>query len=392
MAEQQTIKYVPRWNNMTVDNVTFQTNNVVGLSKLGSDYTQDENFRFLPGILSNSNFTKDPSKVTDIELTAHMFVENSQKDSVSPRPLSAKPKKVKSQTVTLTLPKSQGPQVPGALSKKSKRPKFKKPPTEIKVTPPKLTEHYEQSHSVSWTPYLIPKGPATHPKDSGGNIQPFDRDLTSTTSNEGTAKTTSHPEGLLRDKDSGGHIPPTDMEPIHPTVADLSDTSAKYEAASIAETYHQSPPPQADKPQSSHAPSTEASDTDSSCNNILNKYNNILPLSECQLVKYLRKDNSVINKKISEATESFTKFSTNITDLQSSMNTLQAHALKQDEELAAWAKSSTNMAWNLGSRLSGQSLGSVTPTLALTHILANVERENATNTTTEEPPSHTERD
>ncbi|GKA74169.1 hypothetical protein Tco_0780471 [Tanacetum coccineum] len=68
------------------------------------------------------------------------------------------------------------------------------------------------------------------------------------------------------------------------------------------------------------------------------------------------KDDHVMNKKISEATESFTKISTNITevlslvkgfnffDLQSSMNALQAHALKQDEELAAWAKSSTNMA------------------------------------------------
>ncbi|GKE77358.1 hypothetical protein Tco_1543478 [Tanacetum coccineum] len=67
-----------------------------------------------------------------------------------------------------------------------------------------------------------------------------------------------------------------------------------------------------------------------------------------------------------------------------------AHALKQDEELAAWSKSSTNMAWNLGFRLSGQSSGSVTLTLALTHIPANVEGENATNIATEEPPSHTE--
>ncbi|GJT65151.1 hypothetical protein Tco_1016631 [Tanacetum coccineum] len=38
----------------------------------------------------------------------------------------------------------------------------------------------------------------------------------------------------------------------------------------------------------------------------------------------------------------------------------------------------------------GQSSCSVTPTLALTHILANVERENTTNTATEDPPSHTE--
>ncbi|GJZ03478.1 hypothetical protein Tco_0536753 [Tanacetum coccineum] len=38
----------------------------------------------------------------------------------------------------------------------------------------------------------------------------------------------------------------------------------------------------------------------------------------------------------------------------------------------------------------GQSLGSVAPTLTLTHIPVNVEGENATNTATEEPPSHTE--
>ncbi|GKD42882.1 hypothetical protein Tco_1267527 [Tanacetum coccineum] len=116
---------------------------------LGSDYTQDENFRFLPGILSNSNFTKDPSKVTNIELTAHMIAVNNQKDSVSPLPLAAKPKKGKSQTVTPTLPKSQGLEVPGALSKNSKRPRSKKPPTETTVTPPKPIEDSDQSHSVS---------------------------------------------------------------------------------------------------------------------------------------------------------------------------------------------------------------------------------------------------
>ncbi|GJR28925.1 hypothetical protein Tco_1105157 [Tanacetum coccineum] len=232
-----------------------------------------------------------------------MIVVNNQKDSVSPLPLSAKPKKGKSQTMTPTLPKSQGPEVPGALSKKSKRPKSKKSPTETKVTPPKPTEGFEQSHSVSLgtvpdpqdlerniqlastglpstldegtrksTP--LPEGPATHPKDSGGNIQPLDRELTSTTFDEGTAKTTPCPEGSLGDKDSEGNIPPTDMEPINPTIFDPSGTGAKYQvdqtqstrlseedilgageemdeepyAASIAETHHQSPPPQADKP------------------------------------------------------------------------------------------------------------------------------------------------
>ncbi|GJR95598.1 hypothetical protein Tco_0267772 [Tanacetum coccineum] len=100
------------------------------LSYRGAWRIFDENFRFLPGILSNSNFTKDPSKVTDIELTAYMIDVNSQKDSVSPLPLAAKPKKGKSQTVTLTLPKSQGTKIPRALSKKSKRPNSKRPSIE----------------------------------------------------------------------------------------------------------------------------------------------------------------------------------------------------------------------------------------------------------------------
>ncbi|GJR56011.1 retrovirus-related pol polyprotein from transposon TNT 1-94 [Tanacetum coccineum] len=361
-----------------------------------------------------------------------------------------------------------GPEVSGALSKKSKRPKSKKPPTETKVTPPKLTEGSEQSHSVS-------SGTVPDPQDLERNIQLTSTRLPSTL-DEGTctAKTMSRPEGSLRDKDSGGNIPPNDMEPIHLTIADLSRTGAKYQvdqtqstrlrywaltknngkpsheeeldtqpmylstyvdvralllsddeaqeseedilgageemdeepqAASIAETHHQSPPPQAVKPQSSHALSTEASDTDSSCDDILKKYDNILPLTERQLVKYLRKASSALFARITEdnwekheeatvnyddlkasiddyydeniahrdqtdklveafmssldkssntiTTDPFTKFSTNITDLQYSVNTLQAHTLKQDEELAAWAKSSTNMAWYLGSRLLG---------------------------------------
>ncbi|GKF17811.1 hypothetical protein Tco_0062729, partial [Tanacetum coccineum] len=43
-----------------------------------------------------------------------------------------------------------------------------------------------------------------------------------------TAKTTPRPKGSLREKDSRGNIPPADMEPIHPTIADLSGTGAKY--------------------------------------------------------------------------------------------------------------------------------------------------------------------
>ncbi|GJT45284.1 hypothetical protein Tco_0953999 [Tanacetum coccineum] len=347
MVEQQTIKYALQWNNMTVDNVTFHTNNVMGnfnyppnvpvykpiikfmlncplrkaitncssvvyqnflrefwsttvaydpfpstdeteqrplreflikfsvlnritnnpsyldktpvlknsfpvawrilftfvIQVLGENYSFTEKVNSIQQLLAYCLITEtevdigeiiytdlDPSKVTGIELTAHMIVVNSQKDSVSPLPLATKPKKRKSYTVTSTLPKSQGPEVPGALSKKSKRPKSKKPPTETKVTPPKPTEGFEQSHLVSSgtvpdTQDLerniqlatigfpstldegtrkskhLPDGTTTHPKDSRGNIQPLDRDLTFTTSDKGTAKTTSRPEGSLGDKD-----------------------------------------------------------------------------------------------------------------------------------------------------------------------------------------------
>ncbi|GKC04611.1 retrovirus-related pol polyprotein from transposon TNT 1-94 [Tanacetum coccineum] len=101
---------------------------------LGSDYTQDARFGYLPAILCNLNFTKDLSKVIKIELMAHMIAVNNQRDSVSLLPLSAKPKKGKSQTVAPTLPKSQGLEASRTLSKKSKKPKSKKTPIKTKVT------------------------------------------------------------------------------------------------------------------------------------------------------------------------------------------------------------------------------------------------------------------
>ncbi|GJZ82405.1 hypothetical protein Tco_0647578 [Tanacetum coccineum] len=440
-----------------------------------------------------------------------MITVNSQKDSVSPLPLSAKPKKWKSQTVTPTLPKSQGPEAPGALSKKRQKPKSKKPPTETKVTPPKPTEGSEQSHSVpsgtvpdpqdleiniqlastrfpstldedTRKSQPLPEGPATHPKDSGGYIQPLDRYLTSTTSDEGTTKITLHLEGSLGDKDLRGNMPPADMEPIHPTVADLSGTGAKYKVDETQSTRLRTPSPKQDRPEPSHV---QESTSDSSSPN-LKKFDNILPLTKRQLIKYLKKmsrvlfsritetqweqheeaavsyadlkasieeyydenvahrdqtdklvettmstidrssttikdlyqglnvitkllkyisttvqDDLAINDKLDEAIETFARISTNTTEvlslvkdfdfstLQSSMKDLQAHALKQlpgQSLLPIWLG-----ILDFKGQSSSAPSSSVTPTLALTNISANVEGENATNTATEEPPSHTPR-
>ncbi|GJR27157.1 hypothetical protein Tco_1103389 [Tanacetum coccineum] len=73
------------------------------------------------------------------------------------------------------------------------------------------------------------------------------------------------------------------------------------------------------------------------------------------------------DKLVEASMSSLDKSSNTISDLYKGLNIItellkeiknavkddSAHALKQDEELAAWAKSSTNMAWNLGSRLLG---------------------------------------
>ncbi|GJW45045.1 hypothetical protein Tco_0073844 [Tanacetum coccineum] len=418
---------------MNVDNVTFQTNNVVGnfnyppnvpaykptlkfllncpLRKAftncpsvvyqnflrefwstvvaydpfpSTDETEQHPLRdflikFLPGIPSNSNFTKDPSKVTDIDMKAHMIAVNSQKDSMSPLPFPAKPKKGKSHTVTLTLPKSQGPKVPGALSMKSKRPKSKSNPLRPSTgLPSTLDEGNRKSQP-------LPEGPTTHPKDSGGNIQPLDRDLTSTTSEKGTAKTTPRPDGSLKDKDSRGNIPPANIEPIHPTIVDLSGTGAKYQHEGELDTQPLVLSTYADVRafllSNDEAQESEedilgaASETDSTCDDILKKYDNILPLTERQLVKYLRKVSNALFARITEDNwEKHEEVAVNYADLkasiddyydeniahrdqtdklvEASMSSLDKSSNTINEELVAWAKSSTNMAWNLGSRLS----------------------------------------
>nr|GFA15118.1 nodulin MtN21 /EamA-like transporter family protein [Tanacetum cinerariifolium] len=278
---------------------------------LGSEYTQHKKFRFLPPILSNSNFTKDLSKVIDIELTAYMIVVNNQRDSVSPPLLAITPKKGKSQTVTSTFLKSQGPKASGALFQKSKRPKSKQPPTETIVTLPKPTEGSNMGLPSTLDEGTrkskpLPESIATHPKDSGGNKQPFDRDITSTTLDEGTTKTTPRPEGSLGDKDSEGNIPPANMEPIHTLVVNPSGTEKESDEEEVL-------------------PAGDDMDEDSP---------DYTETALKRKVSSLRQDTSKIKSMMVEIYQAFK------------------------------------------GRPSSALLGSVTPTLALTHIPANVEGEN----------------
>ncbi|GJS80076.1 hypothetical protein Tco_0729957 [Tanacetum coccineum] len=317
----------------------------------------------------------------------------------------------------------------------------------------------------------LPESTATHTKDSGGSKQPLDRDITSTTPDEGTAKTKLRPEGSLGDKDSGGNISLADREPIHTPVVDPSRTGANDEEEVLAAGDDMDEDPQDDTEvktpslnqtqlEPSHASDEEyyeeniahrdqtdqlvaasMSSLEKSRSSISDLYKGLNVITELlkdinNAVKY----DPATNKIIDEAIKTFSKISTQTTEilslvktfdfytLQSTMQDLQAYALKQKEASISWIKSSTNMAWNLGLRMTAIEIsqtalkhevsslrkdtlkiksmmaeiyqafkgqpsfapsGSVTPTLALTHIPANVKGENATNTATEEPLSHT---
>nr|GEV12025.1 hypothetical protein [Tanacetum cinerariifolium] len=286
MAEQQTIMYAPQWNNMTVDDVIFQTNNVVG-----------------------------------------------------------------------------------ALFKKSKRPKSEQAPTKTKVTPPKPTEGYEQSHSVSSS--TVPDL-----QDLERDIQLVSMGLPSTL-DEGTRKSKPLPkvtsakyqenqtqfsrlryQSLTENKGEPSYEGEPDTQPIILSYADvraifLSEDKAQESEEDILGAGVEMD----DTPQSNE---TQHYDI------ILKKYDDTLPFTERQLVKYLRKN-------------------------------IQDHAFKQEEASAAWMKYSTNMAWNLVSIISGLERAQnyikssiVTLTFVITDTPANVKGENATYTATKEPPSHTE--
>ncbi|GJT65154.1 hypothetical protein Tco_1016634 [Tanacetum coccineum] len=337
----------------------------------------------------------DPSKVTNIELTVYMIDVNNQRDSMSPSPLATKIKKGKSQTVTSTLPKSQGLEASRALSKKRKRPKPKNLPTKTKVTPPKPTEGFEQSHSVS-------SGTVPDTQDLERDIQ-----LASTT------KTTSRPEGSLGDKDLGGNIQPANMEPIYTSVADPSGTGAKYQNFAYIQAYLLSkdeldkesdeeevlavgddmdediqaaeevrtPLPKQDQPEPSQEHQEEAAVSYVNLKASIDEYYNEnldhrdqtdklmeAPMSSLdrsnttisdlykgldvitQLLKDINnavKDDPDVNQKINEATKTFTRLSSNITKvlslvkgldfsaLLSTVKDLQAHALKQEEASTA---------------------------------------------------------
>nr|GEW57673.1 hypothetical protein [Tanacetum cinerariifolium] len=354
------------------------------------------------------------------------------RDSVSLPPLVAKPKKGKSQTVAPTLPKSQGPKALGALSKKRTKPKSKRPPTKTKESPPKPIEGYEKSHLVS-------SGTEDQTQSSRLRYQ-------SLTGNEGEPSYEGEPDtqpmllsyvyvrAILLSEDEAQKSDEKvlavgdDMDKDHQDDKEVRTPSPKQ--------YHSEP---------SHV-QEYASDSPSAD---LKRFENTLPLTERQLIRYLRKmsrvlfnrttkkqweqheeatvsyadlkasvdqyynenithrdqteklveasmssldksstaigdiykgmnvitqllkeisntvkDDPATNQKINESTETFARLSSHVTEvlslvkifnfyaLLSTVKSIQDHDVKQEGATTAWMKTSTNMAWNLGFRMS----------------------------------------
>ncbi|GJW11673.1 retrovirus-related pol polyprotein from transposon TNT 1-94 [Tanacetum coccineum] len=383
---------------------------------LGPDYTQDESFGSSPTILSNSNFSKDPSKVTPIELTDFMVAVNKREHS--------------------------GPEAPGSLPQKRKKPKSKKTPSETKGSiksylDPDLEEKKPPDDMEPINPTVV------DPSGAGAEYQVDETQSTRLryqTLTENKGKAFSKVELDLETLPLTTHI---DIQAYLLSKDELAEESDEEEVFAAGddmeedtqadEEEHQSPSPNKDKLEPSHFLETQVSDSDSSSLN-LKRFDNTLPLTERQLVKYLRKvfrvlfhrinkeqlthheddavsyadlkasiegyyeenidhkehsdkrdavkDDLALNKKVIEATEAYTKNSSTLTELLSlvknfdfqglnfSVESLQTAALRQDEHLASWAKSSNSLAWNLGLRMT---IG-----------------ENDTQPDTKEPPSHTE--
>ncbi|GJW61906.1 hypothetical protein Tco_0111241 [Tanacetum coccineum] len=179
---------------------------------LGTNYTKDDQFGISPTILSNSNFSKDPSKVTAIELTASMIDVNNLETSVSPLLFSIKKKKGRSQTVSKPKPKTQGTKASGSLPQKRKKAMTKKTTPEATETPPTEEVPTEDSDKTQ------------------GNVRPLIRDCFPRFLMRVLVKPSLYLKGHVR-INTQRLKPLADMESQPRFVTALSETDAKYQTS-----------------------------------------------------------------------------------------------------------------------------------------------------------------
>ncbi|GKC38333.1 hypothetical protein Tco_1050717 [Tanacetum coccineum] len=208
-----------------------------------------------------------------------------------------------------------GPEALGSLPQKRKKPKSKKTSIETKVTPAtRPTEGSEQSHSVF-------SGNVSNPQDLKRNIQLTCTGLPSTQLDEGTRK--SDPKDLVGNKqpiDTGLPSMESDNKDVFIAREEMNEDVPPTDEEA------RSPPPYKEQPESSYA---QELDSDSSCPDALKKYDNILSLTERQLVKYLRKFSRVLYDRITEDQDQTDKL------VQATMNCLDKNSIERVDLLKA---------------------------------------------------------
>ncbi|GJW77658.1 hypothetical protein Tco_0139340 [Tanacetum coccineum] len=375
---------------LALDFKTFGSSN--GLDYNNGKYVDHLTPEVLGGNYSSTE--QDPSKVTEIELTAHMIVVNNQRDSVSPPHLVSKPKKGK---VTW-----------GQRLRGNKPPTDMEPqnPTDVDLSDTGAKYQEDQTQSSRLRYQSLTKNESEPSYEGELDAQPmiltyadvralllFDDELDKESDDEEVLAT-----GDDMDEDTQAD------EKEHQEEATVLYANLK---ASIEQYYDENI---AHRDQTDKLVEASMNSLNKSSTTITGLYKGLEISSQTAEILSLVKD-------------------FDFSMLQSTVKNLQDHAFKQEEASDAWMKSSTNISWNLGSRITkvelsqtalkrkisslrrdtleiksmmtemyaafkGQSSsapsGSVNPTLALTGIQANVEGENKNTTTTEEPPSHTE--
>ncbi|GKA02515.1 hypothetical protein Tco_0675180 [Tanacetum coccineum] len=345
-----------------------------------------------------------------------MIAVNNLESLVFPLPFYGEKKKGKPQSMTPTLPKSQCLEAFGLADKG-------------------LPSMISDEGTVKTTP--LPEGPHGD-KDSEGFKPPTDMEPSTThvvdpLRNDAKYQVDQTQSTILRyqpltknNRDTSSKAEPDNQTLLLLTAADvqallLSDEELIEESEDdvfedgdeMCEDIHhvdeeetQSPSPNKYQSESSHARDTE-SDSDSSCPEALKKYDNVLPLTERQLVQYLQKVSQVLYNRLTEdqwekhkevvasyanlkseieefhdaaykvhkgtkaAFSTYEKLLINFQDqygndtnkILSSFKVIQdaikedlvlnkkASPFRQDDHIVEWAKSLTSMAWNLGPRL-----------------------------------------
>ncbi|GJT65339.1 hypothetical protein Tco_1016819 [Tanacetum coccineum] len=265
---------------------------------LGSEYTHDESFGSSPTILSNSNFSKDPSKVNPVELTAFMVAVNNNEKSVNPLPFTIKKRKG---SLRLGNVQSIDKGLPSTASDKGT----------VKTTSLPEGPHGDKDSEGLILPIdmeplnnSIADPSGTGAKYQVDETQPTRLRYRSLTENEG--KTSSKVEPNTKTLQLKTFMDVQALLLSDDEMVQASDDEELFAAGEemdedIPPTDEEvkSPPPNTDKPESSHTQDTDESASDSS-NPELKKYDNILLLTERQLVKYLRKVSRVLFNRITE--------------------------------------------------------------------------------------------